>query len=147
MKLFIFLFGLLCGAAGLHFYYTAYPEKSPGHVPAGRTYSTVPGSIAPHSLREEIARTGRVVRSKASAAGQAVSEAYSNTKVISVLKAKLALDKEVSARDINVYCDHGVVTLTGIVATPEALSKAVALALETEGVTQVISYLVIPSEA
>jgi osmotically-inducible protein OsmY len=55
--------------------------------------------------------------------------------------AKLAADPDLSVFSISVATTAGRVTLSGTVASPELIGKATALALETDGVREVVSTL------
>ena len=50
-------------------------------------------------------------------------------------------DKDLSALSISVNTTSGIVTLSGTVSSPEHISKAMLLAMETEGVREVVSTL------
>lgn len=91
------------------------------------------------SIREEVTRTGRVVRRKTANAARALGEATEDLRTTGAIKARLALDPHLSALDIGVDTTDGRVTLTGWVDSPERLARLVRLALEHEGVTEVIS--------
>jgi len=65
--------------------------------------------------------------------GAAVSDATITTKV----KAKFAADKEVSATNIHVDTDNGVVKLTGTAKSQDEAMKAADIAKATEGVASV----------
>jgi hypothetical protein len=93
------------------------------------------------NISNELSRTGRVIREKANQAGKAISDATADSRVTGAIKAKLVRDSELSAWDIHVSTTDGVVTLSGTVASPELIGKAMALALETDGARQVISTL------
>ena len=60
-----------------------------------------------------------------------------NMGITTKVKAKLAADPVVKAHQINVDTNGSVVTLTGNIDSAEAKERALALARETEGVTQV----------
>ena len=92
-------------------------------------------------IKADLAKTGEVVRSKSRAAGEAISDA----RVIAVIKAKYVLDRELSALEIKVDCRDGEVTLRGTVASAAILGKAVAVALDTDGVHHVVSKLGVKS--
>lgn len=66
-------------------------------------------------------------------AGQAVSDAWITTKV----KSELATTKGVKSMDVTVRTSHGVVTLTGVLATKTDVRKAVAAAQSVKGVKDV----------
>jgi osmotically-inducible protein OsmY len=93
------------------------------------------------SITNELAKTGRVIRDKASQAGKAISDATADGRVTAAIKAKLVRDSDLSAWDIHVSTSDGVVTLSGTVASADLIGKAMALALDTDGAHQVISTL------
>jgi hyperosmotically inducible protein len=84
--------------------------------------------------REGAAEVGEKAGVAASAVGATLEEAALTTKI----KAKMALDDAVKARSIDVTTRGTTVTLTGIVASKAEHDRAMALARETEGVTDVI---------
>ena len=71
--------------------------------------------------------------------GEAASDAALDTRATAVIKTKLAADPDFSALSISVATTGGRVTRSGTVASPELIGKATALALETEGVREVLS--------
>lgn len=95
--------------------------------------------LTPENIKDDLARTGEVVRSKAIAAGDRIADA----RVTAVVKAKYVLDADLSAIDIGVHCKDGEVTLTGTVASPRLIGRAIALALDTNGVHHVVSKLAV----
>jgi hyperosmotically inducible protein len=68
-----------------------------------------------------------------SSAGQAVSDAWITTKV----KSELATTKGVKSMDVTVKTVDGVVTLTGVLDTENAVNKAIAVAKSVKGVKDV----------
>jgi len=68
-----------------------------------------------------------------SSAGQAVSDAWITTKV----KSELATTKGVKSMDVTVKSVDGVVTLTGVLDTENAVNKAIAVAKSVKGVKDV----------
>jgi hyperosmotically inducible periplasmic protein len=93
------------------------------------------------SISNEMAKTGKVIREKSSEAGKSISDATADARVSTAIKAKLVKDSDLSAWDIHVSTTDGVVTLSGTVASPELIGKAMELALDTDGARQVISTL------
>jgi hypothetical protein len=91
------------------------------------------------SIKDELSRTGRIVRRKTAHAAQEVAEATEDVRTTAAIKARLALDPQLSALEIGVDTTDGRVTLTGWVDSPEHLARLVGLALEHEGVEEVIS--------
>ena len=97
--------------------------------------------LSSENIKDELAKTGQVVRKKAKVAGEIMADA----RIIAVIKGKYVLEKELSAFAITVNCQDGQVNLTGAVTAPEHIGKAVQLALETSGVHDVVSQLVVRS--
>ena len=87
-----------------------------------------------------------MVRSKTVAAGAKVGDAVDNARIVTVINAKFVGESDLSALKINVDADQGTVTLKGTVGSPELIGKAVALALDTDGVNQVISLLTVETK-
>jgi osmotically-inducible protein OsmY len=92
-------------------------------------------------IKEELAETGRVVRKKAEAAGAAIKDVASDSKITAEIKSRYALDRDLSVLSISINTTDGRVTLAGSVESPEHIKKAMRMALETEGVTEVTSTL------
>jgi hyperosmotically inducible protein len=92
-------------------------------------------------IKEELSRTGQVVRRKAREAGEAVADAAADARITATIKAKLVKDPDLSAWDVLVNTTDGRVTLSGKVSSPEQIAKAMQLALETDGVNEVVSSL------
>ena len=80
---------------------------------------------------------GAEIGSRAATAASQAETALSEGSVVAKIKAKMALDDLVRARDINVDFASGVVTLTGHVSTNEERKRAVDLAKQTTGVKSV----------
>jgi osmotically-inducible protein OsmY len=97
--------------------------------------------LRPQDVKDELARTGQVVRRKAQEAGQAISDATADARITAAIKGKLVASRDLSALSISVNTTAGVVTLSGTVPSTEAISKAMLLAMETDGVKEVISTL------
>jgi hyperosmotically inducible protein len=97
------------------------------------------GTIDTEKARERGAELGE----KAAAAGAEVQKAMAETAITTKIKAKMALDDSVKARAIDVSTVQSTVTLGGTVGSSAEHDRAVALARETSGVTQVIDHLVV----
>lgn len=143
MKTFLFfLIGVIVGGFAMR----AYDERR--HVPAGDQAGELREDISEklrqwHLTREDItndlAKTGQVVRSKAAVVGDRIGDA----RIAAVIKSKYVLDRDLSARDIRVSVKDGEVTLSGTVTATELIGRAVALALDTDGVRNVAANLVV----
>jgi hyperosmotically inducible protein len=88
---------------------------------------------------------GAALASKgAVAAGQAatkVEAVVAESALTAKIKSKMVLDDRVKARAIDVSTTGSVVTLSGIVGSEAEHERAMALARETDGVTQVVDKL------
>ncbi|MBI2496832.1 MAG: BON domain-containing protein [Opitutae bacterium] len=100
---------------------------------------TAEGKLTPESIKTELARTGRVVRSKARVVGERMDDA----RIIAVIKGKYVMDKNLSVLAISVDCRDGEVLLRGSVTSEDNIGRAVTLALQTGGVHHVESELVV----
>ena len=103
--------------------------------------------LRPEDIRDELARTGQVVRRAAVGAGHAIADATADARVTAAIKAKLIASRELSALNISVNTTAGVVTLSGAVSSSEHISKAILLAMETDGVREVVSTLQVRPKA
>ncbi|HEY9249281.1 MAG TPA: BON domain-containing protein [Rariglobus sp.] len=97
--------------------------------------------LTPADIKADLEKSGRVVREKTLSAGEKVGGALDNARIVTVINAKYVADKDLSALKINVDAANGVVTLNGTVDNLDLVGRAVALALDTEGVSQVIGVL------
>jgi hyperosmotically inducible periplasmic protein len=84
---------------------------------------------------------GAEVGEKAAIAAQKVKETVAEAALTTKIKAKMALDDSVKARAINVSTHGTTVTVSGTVGSAAERERAVALARETAGVTQVVDRL------
>lgn len=99
--------------------------------------------LTPADIKADLEKGGRIVRDKAAAAGTRAGAMLDNAKVVTAINARLVTDSQLSALKINVDADQGVVTLKGTVKSPELVGRAIALALDTDGVTRVVSLLTV----
>jgi osmotically-inducible protein OsmY len=97
------------------------------------------GTINIEKARERGAELGEKTAIVAAKAQETVEEAATTAKI----KAKMALDETVKARAIDVSTSHSTVTLSGTVGSEAARERAIALARETAGVTQVVDHLTV----
>src|SRR5262249_55219836 len=114
--------------------------------------------IAGHAQQEgpaekaggKIDEVGRAIKKGLQGAEETVREAFQRTResvhamgVISRVYGRLHWDKALYSSPIQLNADGGGVTLRGTVPDTGARAKAVALARDTVGVTQVIDQLVV----
>jgi len=156
--IFALVLGALIGAAAVWFYSTNQGKstaRTTGEQIESATKSardTIQDKLKVLDLRsddikDELARTGKVVRRQAREAGQAIADATADARITGAIKGKLLADRELSALSISVNTTEGVVTLSGTVSSAENVSKAMLVAMETDGVREVISTLQVKTQA
>jgi hyperosmotically inducible periplasmic protein len=92
-------------------------------------------------VRQRSAELSREATEKASDTATKLEGAMSEGAITAKIKSKMALDDYVNANAIAVDTSGSLVTLTGFVESPDERARAVRLARETKGVTQVIDKL------
>ncbi len=92
-------------------------------------------------IAAELKQTGRVVRRKAQVALHQLDDATRDARTTAKIKARIALDPDLSARDIGVSTTDGRVTLSGRVSSPEDVARVVRLAMEQPEVAEVDSVI------
>ena len=144
---FCFLLGFVVGVAG-HWYITQPKSKDTvAHAKEEvRTTTTNVGRSLKETfdgdrIKDELTRTGKVIREKAKKAGDAIADATANARITTAIKSKLVQGSGLAAFKIDVDTTDGVVTLSGNVSSHDEIAKVMDLALETEGVCKVVSTL------
>lgn len=104
--------------------------------------SSSPADPATPGVNTERAReVGAEVGERTAVAIDRARDAVQEGGITAKIKAKMALDDSVKALDISVDTDGSIVTLSGVVGSAAQRERAVQLARETEGVTQVVDRL------
>jgi hypothetical protein len=88
-------------------------------------------------IKSEFESSGQVVRSRTAGAGEPTGPM--DSMLITQVTDRLKGDTDTSALNITVSANQGTVSLEGSAASLQQIGKAVALALDTDGVTQAIS--------
>ncbi|HEV2208763.1 MAG TPA: BON domain-containing protein [Verrucomicrobiae bacterium] len=153
MRIFLALIiGIVVGAAGL-WYFSSHEGQARVHSAGAQIQDAARSAgdavqqklkildLRTNDIMADLSRTGRVVRRKAREAGEAVANATADARITAAIKTKLVTSHDLSALSISVNTTAGVVTLSGFVPTAEDISKAMLLAMETDGVQEVISTL------
>jgi osmotically-inducible protein OsmY len=150
MKRFLLTFslGVLTGG-GLVFYIwqptgrgtleQAQAELAQGAAAVRSKVQNTFSNLSAEAIREELTASGLVVREKARKIGQAILDATANARITATIKAKLLAEPNLPGMRINVDTAGGLVTLSGTADTPDQIARAIRLALETDGVTKVVS--------
>ena len=115
---------------------TYWPALNRARTGADSPVSTT-GSIDTERARERAAEIGE----KAAVATRKVQETVSDAALTTKIKAKMALDDSLKARNIDVSTEGSTVTVSGKVPSATAHERALALARETAGVSVVIDHL------
>ena len=102
-------------------------------------------NLKPDAIKDEMVRTGKVIRTKAQEAGHAIADATADARITAAIKAKLLGDQHLASLSISVSTTNGLVTLSGTATSAENISRAIQIAMETDGVTQVISTVQVKS--
>lgn len=143
--LFGFILGVVVGAWG---YWTVQKTSTSTRRNAGapgggfaQDAGRIFRDVRVEDVRQELERTGLVIRQKAAQIGNAIVESTADARVTGAIKAKLLSEPGVSSMGVDVNTTGGVVTLAGSVGSHEEVAKAMRIALDTEGVLKVISTL------
>jgi hyperosmotically inducible protein len=115
--------------------------KAPGAI---KRESGEAGAKAEKAASEAQKEAGEIAADAKERGAEAVggaSDALSDATITTKIKSKMALDDLVKARNINVDTSKGVVTLTGDVTSARERDRAVQIARETAGVTQIVDRL------
>ena len=108
--------------------------------PARETLS-LPSSAETSETVDRARESAADVGEKAGRAATKIEETLDEAALTTKIKAKMALDDAVKAQAINVTTRGTTVTLSGTVGSKVEHDRAIALARETDGVTQVIDDL------
>ena len=153
-----FLLGIIVGAAG-YWYMLQLPVQQAGqHAQQKATAAAKAASdaaaqarqalaakldalqLSAQDIRDELKQTGEVVRRKAREIGQAATDAATDTRITAEVKRKLLADPALSALSVSVNTTDGRVTCPAA-SSADQIGKAMLLALETDGVREVVSTL------
>jgi hypothetical protein len=128
-----FLFGVfLTAATGWYF---VYFRKDP-RVRRAWDVQLRSLRLTGDDIQKELTHTGRIVR-------RAITENTADAVITGKIKAKLLADRELPGASISVNTTDGHVTLAGRVATHAQVGKAILHAMETDGVKDVTSTLLV----
>ena len=92
-------------------------------------------------VKQEAVRLANRAAAKASVAVITIGGTMSEGALTAKIKSKMALDDHVKGRAIDVDTSGSIVTVAGVVASADERARAVRLARDTEGVTQVVDRL------
>jgi len=104
-------------------------------------------NLRPQDIKDELARSGQVVRRSVEKTGKTLADATADARITAAIKTKLVADRELSALSVSVSTTGGVVTLSGQVPNMEQIGRAMVLAMDVEGVREVVSTLQVKAPA
>jgi hypothetical protein len=151
-RLAILILGILIGGLAVWWYLEKHPNKTPAQIKEQVQNDTRSfgndlrarldsWGLNTDNIKSELQRTGKIIRQKSSEIGKKISDSTSDARITTKIKGKILADKELSAWNISVSTTDGHVTLAGKVSSEAQIGKAVLLAMETEGVKEVVSTL------
>ena len=132
MKTLLMLALVVVGAVVAINYWNGAPLLSDPRT--GRPAVGTTGTVDVNAARERGAEVGEKVAVAAAKMRDSAQEAALTSKI----KAKMVLDDSIKARSIDVTTRGTTVTLSGIVGSKAEHDRAMALARETDGVSDVI---------
>jgi hypothetical protein len=103
--------------------------------------SGTPAPAPPQIDRERAREVGAKVGERTAVAAEQARRVLTDGSVTAKIKAKMALDDSVKALNIDVDTTGTTVTLNGVVDSEAQRQRALQLARETAGVTQVVDRL------
>ena len=131
----LFAFILIVIVAFVAYTYLGTSRTSRGRADAIGTS----GKVDVNAARERGAEVGE----KMAVAAEKVKESAAEAALTSKIKAKMVLDDSVKSRAIDVTTNGTVVTVSGTVRSADEHDRAIRLARETAGVSQVVDHLTI----
>ena len=147
IRVILVLIVVLAGAFVLFGYWAGRPGSNTART-SSRPIATS-GTVETEKARErgaEIGQKAAEVSARAEVAATKVKETVEETAITSKIKAKMALDDSVKALAIEVSTTGSTVTLSGRVRSAAEHDRALALARETNGVTNVVDHLLVQQE-
>ena len=132
---------LLVGAAAFFLGWWGSSKLNPSGSPSDKPAAAV--GTAGHVDTQKAKEVGAQVGAKTAEAANRAEAALSEGAITAKIKSKMTLDDLVQARSIDVSTNGRAVTLSGSVRSAAERDRAVQLARETEGVTQVVDRLTV----
>jgi osmotically-inducible protein OsmY len=142
---FSFLVGAAAGAVG-HWYLQQDAGKravaeARETMAAGTEKAKLAMKQGTEDLKEELNRTGRVIREKVTGTTPLATNAGAANAVTATVQSQLQAEPSLVNSKIHVEIANGVATLTGTVSSHEEIGTAMKLALDADGVQRVVSLL------
>lgn len=108
--------------------------------PAAITARIVEWKLGPEDIKAEFERTGRIERTKPPELG-APTGPMDGSMITHLVRGRLEGDPELAPLGLSIVVKGDLVTLSGTVHGYDQIGRAVALALDTEGVNKAVSII------
>jgi osmotically-inducible protein OsmY len=141
----VLIIGVAIGAGIYWYYHNPDADQRLQQVRSDVT-STI-SNIDVQQVKDQLAQKGEVVLKKAESAGEKLADATADARITAAIKTKYAREPQLSALSISVNTTGGKVTLSGWASSPEAIKTAMNLAIQTDGVSEVVSTLQVKSSS
>jgi osmotically-inducible protein OsmY len=144
MKVFLsFLLGVLLGVVGTWVLTRSEPPTSEagGVVVGGSAEPADSLERSAEKIEQQLDRAGEALRVKAGEVSDSLANSASDARISATIKGRLIGEARLSAFNIDVDTSDRMVTLSGTVASPEDITRALEIARSTEGVKDVASTL------
>lgn len=139
-SIFFFIIGFGLGCYAMYKYDQSQPQASPASAAANTVDQKLSDwHLTKPDIEADLSKTGEVVRTKAAQAGSKIEDA----RIHAVIKSKYILDRDLYGQGISITVTGGSVLLEGSVSDESYISKAVELAMDTDGVTVVKARLAV----
>ena len=143
--LLVLIIGVAIGGA-IYWYYHNHDAEQRLHQVGSNVTSTI-SNIDVQEVKDQLAQKGEVVLKKAETAGEKLADATADARITATIKTKFAREPQLSALSISVNTTAGKVTLSGWASSAEAVKTAMNLAIQTDGVSEVVSTLQVKSSS
>ncbi len=102
--------------------------------------------LSPADIQADLDKSTTIVRTREIAAG-APTGSMDDSVLITMVKNKLQADSDLANLNLDVQAHNGEVTLKGTAQSANQVGRAIALALDTDGVTKVSSDIKVGAQA
>lgn len=137
----VLLLGITLGGTTAWYFTRGRENKHVQHAEDKFAQKLVDWHLTGDDIKNDLAKGGQAIRREAHNLGTSIADNTADARISAAIKAKLIKDKALSALSISVNTTEGRVTLSGSVLTTQDIGNAMAIALDTPGVREVISTL------
>ena|SRR2546422_6752990 len=135
------LLGIAVGGSAAWYFTSGRQNKHIRHAQDKLGEKLAAWHLTGDDVKDELSRTGKVIRRQMHDLSASIADATADARITAAVKAKLIKDPDLSALSISVNTSEGRVTLSGTAFSHQDIGKAMAIALDTDGVREVVSTL------